>query len=163
MQRDEDTWGRFLRQADICTEVWWKEGGSHPDTWGKSFHIGRNRYKGPEAGAFSGGGTQEGQPGWERWVTGKLGRPAGSWESCWGSRLVCFPLCFLLLLFCFVCVGHTQWSMQDLSSPIRDRTQAPCMDAWRPNHWTSREDSRVQTSYRCSRKPRDRDSKSSQT
>ena len=29
------------------------------DTWGKSFHIRRSRYKGPEAGVFSGAGAQE--------------------------------------------------------------------------------------------------------
>ena len=72
-----------------------------------------------------------------------------------------FHCAFSWCCLVFVCLGHTQWNMWDLSSPIRHQTQVPCMDTWRPNHWTTREGSRV--SYRCNRKPWDGDSKSSQT
>ena len=30
-------------------------------------------------------------------------------------------------------------SMEDLSSPTRDQTRAPAVEAWSPNHWTARE------------------------
>ena len=95
------------------------------------------------------GATQQG------WEMGDLERPAEA--PGWFVSHCALSWCCLV----FVCLGHTQWSMWDLSSPIRHQTQVPCVDAWRPNHWTTREGSRV--SYRCNRKPRDGDSKSSQT
>ena len=33
--------------------------------------------------------------------------------------------------------------LQDLGSPIRDWTRAPVVDSWSPNHWTTREFSRI--------------------
>ena len=41
-----------------------------------------------------------------------------------------------ILFFIFLAMPHGLW---DLSSPTRDRTQAPAVKVLSPNHWTARE------------------------
>ena len=45
---------------------------------------------------------------------------------------------FYFILFCFILLAMP-CGMWDLSSPTKDRTQAPCLEAWSLNHWTARE------------------------
>ena len=56
-----------------------------------------------------------------------------SFPLCIGHPLViasCFKHVFIYLWLC-----HGMW---DLSSLTEHQTHVPCMEAWSPNHWTSR-------------------------
>ena len=56
----------------------------------------------------------------------------------WKRRKVLPPLFFLpLILFVWFWPCHRVFGA--LSSLTRDRTQAPAVEAWGPNHWTTRE------------------------
>ena len=58
------------------------------------------------------------------------------WLSCGRVNITCsFLVYFYLFIYLFLTVPH---SMQDLSSPTRDHTHAPTMEAWIPNHRTAR-------------------------
>ena len=45
----------------------------------------------------------------------------------------------LLSISIFFFFGAVPRGFQDLSSPTRDRTWAPALKVWSPNHWTARE------------------------
>ena len=53
-------------------------------------------------------------------------------------RWIFLSFCWFHLFFLFLALQHSMW---DPSSPIRDQTQALPLEAWSPNHWTSREES----------------------
>ena len=51
-------------------------------------------------------------------------------------KFTCPEVFFFNLIFIFLA---TPRSTRDPSSLTRDRTRAPAVEAWRPNHWTVRE------------------------
>ena len=74
------------------------------------------------------------------WVVGHGGKEVSIRGSSWRA-----PQLYLqggdgfILLLLFFKLLATLCSMWDLSSPTRDQTHAPAVEAWRLNHWTARE------------------------